>query len=485
MTEGHASSMLGPQISAAEALAYLRRRWGLIVGCGLLAAVMAALATMMFIPRQYTARTTLLSNTPSSSSLGASAAAREMLGSLAGQFGTQMFDSTGAAQAVVNSRLVRAKIVRELDLQSRFGVDEEWEARELLGKRTKIHEDLLLRTLTIAVTLKGSPWVRDRGASADQETRSLAADIANAYREQLRAESTRLFRTDVHNRRDFIAQRLKEAQISLTEAEDTLCQWQEMHEVVAPTEVATEMTRRLIDLHVQQEQAHIQAATATGQLRGAREQLSGIEEVRLSSATDMRNPQINELQKQLTDVETQLALAMHGEGKSENHPEVHRHRITIQHLTEQLQNALEEELVAQQRVVSASPVHDEASTQLLQAHLRKISAEAESAALETALGQVSRQLGDIPQEQIEFARMRRDVSVREQVYQMLRMEYEKALIDEHRIVDSFLVLDEAIAPERKSGPKIGSSVLIAGIAGMLFAILYVLAAFAISTERKA
>lgn len=485
MAEKSVGSMVGPEIRANEAWMCLRQRWMFIIACAIFAALITAFATLTLIPRRYTASTMLLSNASSAKSSGVSAAALAMLGPFAGQLDLQGSSSLGYAHAVINSRLVRGKIVREFDLQSFFGTDTEGEAREALQSCTDIEEDSAQQSLKIAVTLNGSPWMQDHSAAADQAVRDLAADIANAYREQLRTESTRLFRTDVHSRRDFVAQRLKIAQEELMAAENTLRQWQESHEVVAPSATATEMTRRLVDLHVQQEQARIHAATATGQLRGAREQLASIETLRLSSATDIRNPQISELQQRLTEAETQLALAVHGEGASENHPEVRRHRITIQQLTEQLQKALEDELVTQQRVVSASPLHDEANTQLLQAQLRKLSAEAETVALETAVRQVTAQISEIPQAQTEFARMTRDVTVKEQVYQMLRMEYEKTLIDEHQVVDSFMVLDEAIAPERKSGPKVVISTAVAGMAGLLFAMMWVVASFAINSGRKA
>lgn len=484
MTEQHATGMIGPELGVSEALQCLRRRWKFIIACAVLAAGIVGVFNIFVAPRKYTAATTLLAGSQQGGTSVGAAMAQQMLGSLIGPMATPAFDSIGYAHALLRSRLVRDKIVRDLDLKSRFETDTEWEAREALAGVTKVDHDLEQRTVTIAVTLSGTPWIAGRGPEADADARKLAADIANAYREELGEQSTRIFRTDVQARREFLAQRVKEAQEALVEAEDDFRQWQESHEVVAPSAAASEITRRMVELRVQQEQTRVNAAAAAGQMQGARRQLAETDELRLASATDVRNPRIDDLQRRLTESETALALAVHAEGASENHPDVRRHRTSIEALSEELRQALEDELVTQQRTVSASPLHDEVSKQLLSARLQKLSADAQSSALDTVLRRFSAQISQIPEEQTEFARKTRDVTVKEQVYQMLRMEYETAVIDEHRVVNHFTVLDVAIPPERKSGPKIMTSSVIAGTAGFIFAVLWVLMTFAIGGERK-
>lgn len=71
---------------------------------------------------------------------------------------------------------------------------------------------------------------------------------------------------------------------------------------------------------------------------------------------------------------------------------------------------------------------------------------------------------------LEFARIKRDLMVRERVFELLTQQYEMARIQEAKEDLSFQVLDEAIPPEKKSGPKRATNIIIALFTSLILAI---------------
>jgi uncharacterized protein involved in exopolysaccharide biosynthesis len=69
--------------------------------------------------------------------------------------------------------------------------------------------------------------------------------------------------------------------------------------------------------------------------------------------------------------------------------------------------------------------------------------------LRSELGEIDRKLGELPALGLEYARFVRDLKVREQVYTVLRTEYEQAKIPEERDTPSLTGVDRAEPPIRR------------------------------------
>lgn len=72
---------------------------------------------------------------------------------------------------------------------------------------------------------------------------------------------------------------------------------------------------------------------------------------------------------------------------------------------------------------------------------------------------------------LSYARLTRDLMIREKVFELLTQQYELAKIQEAQEDISFQVLDPAIAPEKKSGPKRTRNVLLALLASTILGVL--------------
>jgi len=86
---------------------------------------------------------------------------------------------------------------------------------------------------------------------------------------------------------------------------------------------------------------------------------------------------------------------------------------------------------------------------------------------------------DIPEIGKELAGLFRDVKIQNEVYMLLQQQFYKEKIQENRDLPTVEVLDEAVAPIKKSSPKVVYSTIFGGI------LVFLLSAFAfIFNERK-
>lgn len=96
--------------------------------------------------------------------------------------------------------------------------------------------------------------------------------------------------------------------------------------------------------------------------------------------------------------------------------------------------------------------------------------------LRSELAEIDRKLGQLPAIGLEYARLTRDLRVREQVHTFLRTEYEQAKIQEERDTPSITVVDRAEPPLKRARPRRKLVVLGAASVAAVVSVLGALAA---------
>jgi uncharacterized protein involved in exopolysaccharide biosynthesis len=112
---------------------------------------------------------------------------------------------------------------------------------------------------------------------------------------------------------------------------------------------------------------------------------------------------------------------------------------------------------------------------------QKVSEEAKIAALEKEIGSTEKEIAQLPQLALEFARLQRNLKVKEKVFGVLTEQHEMAKIAEAEEGSQFEVIDVARAPELKSKPRRSIMVILAGLSA---GVLGVFAAFLIEFIRR-
>lgn len=169
---------------------------------GPLAVGVLALGLSFLLPPTFTAQTVIM---PPQQQQGAAAAMLQSLGALGGLAGAAggIKNPNDQYVAMLKSRSVEDALIMRFNLQERWDHDYLQDARSELEQNSRISsgKDGLI---TIAV---------------DDESPQLAADMANAYVEELSRLLGRLAITEAQQRRAFFDTKLKEVQAELTKAE--------------------------------------------------------------------------------------------------------------------------------------------------------------------------------------------------------------------------------------------------------------------------
>jgi len=261
-------------LSIRELWIFVVKSRRLVLGSTLGAGVLAA-SVSFFIPNQYTAVTTILppqQNTSLSSLLSGQLGGMSSLGSIAGQ-GLGLKDPNDIYIGMLQSRVVEDVLVQQFNLSVLYHARKMSSARKALEKHSTI-----LSTKTGFINIS----VEDRDPNR-------AAEIANAYVQQLQGLRATFAVTEAGQRRKFFDQQFQDAQEKLAQAQLQLKQTQQQTGVLQ----LDAQTRAMIE-SVTQLKAQIAAKQVGLQV--------------LSSYATAENPQRMMAEKEVAGLQGQLSL---------------------------------------------------------------------------------------------------------------------------------------------------------------------------------
>jgi uncharacterized protein involved in exopolysaccharide biosynthesis len=352
-------------------LVLAREKRAIVLGT-LVVAVVAAVIVFI-VPKSYTATATILPPQQNQSVLTA------MMGQMAGAQALDLRDlglknPSDVFVAMLKSRTVEDALVNRFDLRKVYYVKSYQDARKKLEKRSEIDPEKE-GLISIQVT--------------DHDAKR-AAEIANAWVDELRALNLNLALTEAAQRRAFFEQKLAAERASLTDAEVALRQLEQKTGLIQPEA----QTRALIGAVAE---VRAQIAAKQVQLQSMRMYATG------------NNPDVKRAERELAELQSQfkrLSQTEHSPGAPGG-------------------GSLE---VPTGRVAAAG---------------------------------------------IEYLQAARELKYHESLYDFLSRQLEAARIDESKNAVLVQVVDRAVEPERKSGPK---RLLIIAISALL---AFVLICFAI------
>jgi len=343
----------------------------------------AVLATIVvfLLPKMYTATTTLLPPEQKQSSLNSMLG---QIGALAGLGGSDLGLKNPADLfvAMLSSRTIEDSLINRFDLRKVYGVKRYQDARKKLESRSEViatKEGLI----SISVT--------------DHEPRR-AADIANAYVDELHNLNQNLALTEASQRRLFYEQQLKAERDELSAAELALKQVQEKSGLLQPDAQGKTIIASIADLQAQVANHEVQLQT-------------------MRSYATPNNPDLKRAETELAGLRGQLAKLEHNAAAAGN-------------------------------------------------------------------GNIGIAAGQFPQAELEYLRRARELKYHEALYDFLGKQLEAARIDEGQNAILVQVVDNAVEPERKSGPRRLLLVLVSTFAAFMLACLGVLIMEALRRKQQ-
>ena len=353
-----------------ELLLALARGKKAILKVTITAALLATIVSFL-LPKTYTATSTILPPQQKQSALNSMLG---QIGAIAGLSGGDLGlrNPDDVFVAMLTSRTIEDNLINRFDLRKAYRV-----------KRYQDAEKKLKQNSEVIATKEGliSISVTDRDPKR-------AAEIANAYVQQLYNVNQNLAITEASQRRLFYEQQIKAEQRQLSSAELALTQVQEKSGLLQPEAQARAIIGGIADLRAQ-------VATHEVQLRTMR-----------SYATE-NNPELQRAETELAGMRSELAKLEHSNAAAGN-------------------------------------------------------------------GNLAIPARQMPEAELEYLRRSREVKYHEALYDFLGKQLEAARIDEGQNAILIQVVDTAVAPERKSGPKRLLIVVVSTMAAFLVACLAVL-----------
>lgn len=326
------------------------------------AVTVIAIIISLLIQKQYTATATVLPPNPEQEAMfglmfGMSGGITSSMSSLAklGGIVPGVTTPSDLYAAIMKSSRIKNKLIEKYGLKNEFKAKTISDAQKALSELTKI-EITPEGIISVSVTYKN---------------KQLATDIANSYVEELDRFNTETAMTSGKKYRIFIEQRLKETEKDLATAEEELRSFQEKHKTVA--------------LDVEIESAIQTIAELKSQVL-----LLEVQKGALSSSSQLTNPYLSNISRELRELKKQLSKIEQGSSK-------------------QNKNGF-------------------------------------------GVG-FSVPFTELPEVMLEYARLLRNLKVQEAVYELLTQQYEQAKIMELKDTPTVQFLDEAGVPEKKSRPK--------------------------------
>ena len=264
----------GP-LTVYEFYSLMRARWRLLGRAAIVGAVIG-LALAFLLPVEYTAITTLLPPAPSSSLASAFAAQSGELGALAAGLASSSLGIRNPADLcmiILRSRTVEDAVIHRFDLMH------EYHRKRLSDTRTSLehHTTLTLNLKSGLIAIAA----RDHDAAR-------AADLANGYVDEFRKFSAGLAVTEAGQRRLFFEQQLRQANGTLTDAEEALKHTQQKTGLLDP---------------VGEARASMESGVVLRAQIAARE----VELHAMSSYATDANPRVIELKQEIAGLEAQEA----------------------------------------------------------------------------------------------------------------------------------------------------------------------------------
>ena len=241
-------------------------------GAGLIVATLIA----FLIPNRYTSMTQLMPPDTQSTSnammlAGLAAKAGSGLGAVAGDL--LGLKSSGALfVGMLQSQTNQNRLVEQFNLKKVYGKKLQEDARRELNDNTSIQEDRKSGIISVAVT---------------DESPERAAELANAYVNELNTMVSQLSTSSAHRERVFLEGRLQSVKLELDDSEEQLAQFSSKN--------------KTLDIQ-QQGKAMLEAAAAlSGQFIAAQSELDGLRQIYTDSNGRVRelNARVGTLRKEL------------------------------------------------------------------------------------------------------------------------------------------------------------------------------------------
>jgi len=321
---------------------------------------------------------------------------------------------------------------------------------------------------------------------ARSENPEEAALIANSYAgvyNQRNLEGSRAHASQV---REFLESQLRERERALREAEASLQQYMEEHGVVIVDDEARHVIDQVAQLEARREELQVDIASTEQSLNSKKEQLAEQEPEVAEALTSADDPYINQVQEQIAELEAQRDLVISQNPDVVGQEQYDSRLREIDGQLENLRSTLESRTT--EFVESLAPGGEgylrDLKQQIAEEQIELQGLRIEENATGRLLSEYEEQFEQLPEMNMEYARLERAKQSNEELYLMIEERYNEAIIAEQSEHGSVDIIDDARAPGSPVSPNMQLNMAIGLFLGLMFGVGFVFLKEAVTTKIR-
>ena len=298
-----------------------------------------------------------------------------------------------------------------------------------------------------------------------------AALIANTYAKVYHDRNFYLSRAQSRSVREFIEDQLAAKQNDLEQAEQQLKSYMERHGIVSMDDETKRVINQVSSLEARLGEIEVELKSLENVHASLQDQLEEHEPNIARNIGSADNAYIRMIQEQMAELEVErdLTLTQNPGAKDDE-----RYRRMIAEIDEQL-NDLRQNLErrTEQYMRSLSPGSEtgpagfvmQLKQRIIENDIQRQGLELKADAIEESLEKYERQFNELPQVNLEYARLQRTRNSAEQMYLMLERRYNEALITEQSEFGSVNIIDRAQVPSTPVGTNFSRNIILSLLLG--------------------
>jgi polysaccharide chain length determinant protein (PEP-CTERM system associated) len=297
----------------------------------------------------------------------------------------------------------------------------------------------------------------------------LAADIANKTAQVYVEQSRNINRTQASEAKKFIEEQLSAQEKELKSIEEEKLAFKQRENILYLDEETKLNIEQLSNFQAQKLEIDTQLVESKARLAEIKKQLEEQTKTVVSSQTITANPVVQQLQSKLTDLQIQLPALK--EKYSEKSPQVTEVEIQIKQIENEISQKVAE--IVGSTVSTVNPIYQSLLSQMVTLETNMISLETKSNSISEIVTQYENRLEELPEKEIQLARLERAVRVAENIYITLLESYQEARISEAMELGDIRVVDAALVPDNPIKPRKMLNLAIGGVLGLMLGIMLV------------
>ncbi len=331
-------------------------------------------------------------------------------------------------------------------------LDQSYKVAENQSVKIKRVPDIV-EALTQKVTIEQKRGLDIVEISVESPSAFEASLIANLYADAYKQFNLQINRAQLTSVKEFLANQRNDKMKELNKSENTLKDFQEQKGIVELSAQSQALIQQLTDFEAKLNAAKIDQTISEKNLKELMSELEK-QDPRLNDYLESfaAEPYLKNLQESIASLEAQRDLAIANSTIDKDKSKlVNDYNNRIKDLKEKLNKKI---AVYKSGLFASSPDEiKELTKKILEEELKYQASSASVKQLEIIFKQYEREFNELPKQTIDYARLERERTAYEKLYELVEEKYQEAMINEQSTPGNVLIVDLARRADKPSKPN--------------------------------